>query len=103
MNAEKEAEILKSVDKAKDVILNIYRKPEDVISANVLMTNALADIQYELDTGYAAICTRAECKDKPTAFINRLYKSEMATEHRFKTIVRGLKNTLRNMEYGIYK
>jgi hypothetical protein len=103
MTPEKLTEITTNIKNSGDVVLNKFRNTEQIILANVNVNKALADIQFELDTTYAQICTRPENKDKPTAGINRIYKSETAELHRLKTIARGFKNTLRNMEYGSYK
>ena len=103
MTPEKIAETSEKISKASAVILNKFRNQEDIIKAGVDMTNCKADVQFFLDTPYAEICARAENKDQPTAHINRIYKSETAEAHRLKTIIIGLKNTLRNMEYGGYK
>jgi len=103
MTPEKIREIEEKITNAGKVILNPAHTLEDVITAGVDMTNVIADIQYALDTAFAAICLRPECKDKPTAHIKRLYKAETAAEHRLRAIAKGYKATLKNIEYFFYK
>lgn len=103
MIPEKLSEIENKIIEAGKIILNPAHTLEEVIVAGVDITNAFADIQYDLDVQYAAICTRAGCSDKPTAYIQRIYKSETAKEHRLKSIAKGYKGTLKNIEYNLYK
>jgi hypothetical protein len=103
MELDKLAEIEKHITNAGQVILNKLRTAEQVISANVDVVNALADIDYDLDTKWAAISIRPENTEKPTAHIKRLYKAETAAEHRLRALARGYRSTLKNIEYGIYK
>jgi hypothetical protein len=103
MNHEKILEIEGRIILAGEVIKNRVRTLEEVISANVSLTNAIADLEFDTDTTRAAVCTRVENADAAAAKIKNVWRNETINERRLITIVKGYRNTLKNIEYGFYR
>lgn len=87
------------LDIVSKTVLNKLRSYEDIVSAGVLCTNAIADIEYACDIKRSEICIRKENVDMPAAKIKVIWKNETIDERRLLTIAKGFKNTLKNLEY----
>jgi len=81
----------KKIIELQELAKNKFRTYEECITANVDLTNILADIQYELDIEYANIVRRPDMQDKPTNYVERIY------------IAKSLKHIFTNLEYFFTK
>jgi len=91
----------KKILELQELAKNKFRDYEECITANVDLTNILADIQYELDIEYANIVRRPDMQDKPTNYVERIYKAETAELRRLLTLAKSLKHIFVSLEYTL--
>ena len=91
------------IDAVSKVVLDTHRGIEDVIAADVNLTHAVADIEKLLDLKMVEISSRPENVGIGAAMLKILWKNETIDERRLFTIGKGLKSTLKNIEYNMYK
>ena len=91
--------IAADITNVRNVLADKHRSYEDLVSADVRVVDALADLERMTDLKRAEICIRAENVDAPAARIKNIWRNETVEERRLITISKEFKNILKNLLY----
>lgn len=86
--------IAQDIIDAGEILKNPMSRNEDLVKAEVSMTDAVAEIEHFIDLKFIELHNAEANKEADTSYINRLVRVNCPEENKLLKIAKGYKRTL---------